>query len=169
MEVKAMLATNHHNSSSAWPIKDIIYVAIVGGVMLAAIIEWILWLLAFLYCLVKVFQKADGEDKWSIRLLAILNMILFVALRCVFLPVMVVTLPLPSAVVKYFPREMVDALQWFAFYSFAGLLTIPWLFCVYQLVTHNIGTTRRIKHVLDEYSAPKVGQWRRVLITCVYG
>jgi chitin synthase len=51
---------------------------------------------------------------------------------------------------------MVDFLQWFAFWSFAGLLTIPWLFCVYQLVTHSVGRSRRIKTVLDEASAPKV-------------
>ena len=74
----------------------------------------------------------------------------------IFLPIMVVTLPLPSQVVKYFPQEMVDFLQWFAFWSFAGLLTIPWLFCVYQLVTHSVGRSRRIKTVLDEASAPKV-------------
>lgn len=69
---------------------------------------------------------------------------------------MVVTLPLPSQVTQYFPIAMVEFLQWFAFWSFAGLLTIPWLFCVYQLVTHSIGRTKRIKHVLDEASAPKV-------------
>jgi chitin synthase len=69
---------------------------------------------------------------------------------------MVVTLPLPPQVVKYFPQQMVDILQWFAFWSFAGLLTIPWLFCVYQLVTHSVGRSRRIKSVLDEASAPKV-------------
>ena len=74
----------------------------------------------------------------------------------IFLPIMVVTLPLPSQVVKYFPQEMVDFLQWFAFWSFAGLLTVPWLFCVYQLVTHSVGRSRRIKSVLDEASAPKV-------------
>jgi chitin synthase len=74
----------------------------------------------------------------------------------IFLPIMVVTLPLPSQVVKYFPQQMVDFLQWFAFWSFAGLLTIPWLFCVYQLVTHSVGRSRRIKTVLDEASAPKV-------------
>lgn len=51
---------------------------------------------------------------------------------------------------------MVSFLQWFAFWSFAGLLTIPWLFCVYQLVTHSVGRTKRIKTVLDEASAPKV-------------
>ncbi|CAK7232471.1 hypothetical protein SCUCBS95973_008270 [Sporothrix curviconia] len=51
---------------------------------------------------------------------------------------------------------MVSVLQWFAFWSFAGLLTIPWLFCVYQIVTHQLGRTKRIKQVLDEVSAPKV-------------
>ena len=69
---------------------------------------------------------------------------------------MVVTLPLPSAIVKYWPTSMVVILQWFAFWSFAGLLTIPWLFCVYQIVTHQLGRTKRIKQVLDEVSAPKV-------------
>lgn len=69
---------------------------------------------------------------------------------------MIVTLPLPSQVVKLWPTAMVSFLQWFAFYSFAGLLTIPWLFCVYQIVTHQLGRTKRIKQVLDEVSAPKV-------------
>lgn len=141
---------------SSWPLKDIVYVAIVGGVMLAALLEWILWLLAFLYCLCKVFQKAQGEGKASIRILAVLNMLFFVCMRCIFLPITVVTLPLPSQVVVYFPEQMVSVLQWFAFWSFAGLLTIPWLFCIYQLVTHNVGRTRRVKTVLDEASAPKV-------------
>lgn len=68
---------------------------------------------------------------------------------------MVVTLPLPPRVVQYFPEDMVEYLQWFAFWSFAGLLTIPWLFCVYQLVTKGLGRTKRIKHALDEDSAPK--------------
>lgn len=69
---------------------------------------------------------------------------------------MVVTLPLPSQIVRYWPAEMVDFLMWFAFWSFAGLLTVPWLFCVYQLVTHQLGRTKRIKQLLDEDSAPKV-------------
>ncbi|KAK5132501.1 hypothetical protein LTR08_008885 [Meristemomyces frigidus] len=142
--------------TAPWPVRDIVYVAIVGTVMLAALLEWLLWLLAFLYCLVKVYQKADGKGKWSIRVLAILNSIFFVGMRCIFLPIMMVTLPLPSRIVQYFPQLMVSSLQWFAFWAFAGLLIIPWLFCVYQLVTHNIGRTRRIKTVLDEYSAPKV-------------
>jgi chitin synthase len=77
-------------------------------------------------------------------------------MRCIFLPIIVVTLPLPEVIVSYFPEGMIRILQWFAFWTFAGLLTVPWLFCVYQLVTHDIGRTKRIKTVLDEPSAPKV-------------
>ncbi|KAI1100114.1 glycosyltransferase family 2 protein [Jackrogersella minutella] len=136
-----------------WPVHEIIYTAIVGVVMLAAVLEWFLWLAAFLYCLVKVFHKAEH---WTIRVLAIIIAILFTGLRFIFLPIMIVTLPLPSQITQYWPPDMVDILQWFAFWSFAGLLTIPWLFCVYQLVTHQLGRTKRVKEVLDEVSAPKV-------------
>jgi chitin synthase len=69
---------------------------------------------------------------------------------------MIVTLPLPSQLTQYFPEVMVSFLQWFAFWTFAGLLTVPWLFCVYQLVTKSLGRTKRIKTILDETSAPKV-------------
>ncbi|KAL9001662.1 MAG: hypothetical protein Q9188_005366 [Gyalolechia gomerana] len=135
-----------------WPTQDIVYVSIMGTVMMAAFLEWFLWLAAFLYCLVKVFQKAEH---WTIRLLAVIMMILFTLLRCIFLPIMIVTLPLPSQVTQYFPHSMVSFMQWFAFWSFAGLLTIPWLFCVFQLVTNSLGRTKRMKQVLDETSAPK--------------
>ncbi|WQF80085.1 Putative chitin synthase, nucleotide-diphospho-sugar transferase [Colletotrichum destructivum] len=136
-----------------WATKDIVYTSIVGLVMLAAILEWFLWIAAFLYCLWKVFIKAEH---WSIRVLAVIVGVLFTCFRAIFLPIMIVTLPLPSTVVKYWPQSMVDVLQWFAFWSFAGLLTIPWLFCVYQLVTNQLGRKKRIKQVLDEVSAPKV-------------
>ncbi|KAF2154245.1 glycosyltransferase family 2 protein [Myriangium duriaei CBS 260.36] len=136
-----------------WRIQDIIYVAIVGAVMLAAFLEWILWLAAFLYCLIKVYQKAENA---SIKILAAIMMVLFTVLRVIFLPVMIVTLPLPPKLSQEFPETLVVFLQWFAFWTFAGLLTVPWLFCVFQLVTHSVGRTRRIKHVLNEKTAPKV-------------
>ncbi|KAG8627289.1 hypothetical protein KVT40_004772 [Elsinoe batatas] len=139
--------------ATEWRVADIIYVAIVGTVMLAAFLEWILWLAAFLYCLIKVFQKAENA---SIRVLSAITMILFTLLRAIFLPVMIVTLPLPPQLTQEFPNEMVVFLQWFAFWTFAGLLTIPWLICVFQLVTHSVGRTRRIKHILNERTAPKV-------------
>ncbi|KAI2635410.1 family 2 glycosyltransferase [Xylaria nigripes] len=140
-------------TAAQWPVHEIVYTAIVGVVMLAAVLEWFLWIAAFFYCLYKVFRKAEH---WTIRVLAIIVAVLFLALRLIFLPIMIVTLPLPTEITKHFPTEVVEVLQWFAFWSFAGLLTIPWLFCVYQVVTNQLGRTKRIKQVLDEVSAPKV-------------
>lgn len=74
----------------------------------------------------------------------------------IFLPILVVTLPLPGLITKHFPHTFVAFLQWFAFWSFSALLTIPWLLCIYQLVTNSLGRTRKIKHILDEIAAPKV-------------
>lgn len=51
-----------------------------GFVLSAAALEWFLWLAAFLYCLVKVFQKAEH---WTIRLLAVIMIFGFTALRSV--------------------------------------------------------------------------------------
>ncbi|EPE02337.1 glycosyltransferase family 2 protein [Ophiostoma piceae UAMH 11346] len=138
---------------SPWPVHDIVYTSIVGLLMIAACLEWFLWIAAFLYCLCKVFRKAEH---WTVNVLAILVGVAFTLLRLIFLPIMIVTLPLPGAVVRMWPADMVAVLQWFAFWSFAGLLTVPWLFCVYQIVTHQLGRTKRIKQVLDEVSAPKV-------------
>jgi chitin synthase len=50
----------------------------VGTVMVGAFLEWFLWLAAFLYCLVKVFQKAEH---WTVRMLAVVVAILFALLR----------------------------------------------------------------------------------------
>ncbi|CAI6095482.1 unnamed protein product [Clonostachys chloroleuca] len=143
-----------------WPVKDAVFTSIIGVVMVMACLEWFLWLAAFLYCLIKVFQKSEH---WSINVLCILLGTLFTLLRLmgnffriVFLPIMVVTLPLPNQVSQFWPKEMVEFLQWFAFWSFAILLTVPWLFCVYQLVTNQLGRTKRIKQVLDDVTAPKV-------------
>ncbi|KAK4156233.1 BcCHSVII, class VII chitin synthase [Chaetomidium leptoderma] len=136
-----------------WPVREIVYTAIVGAVMLAAFLEWFLWMAAFNYCLWKVFRKAEH---WTVRVLAVLVGVVFTLLRSIFLPIMIVTLPLPAQIGRIWPQAMVSVLQWFAFWSFAGLLTIPWLFCIYQIVTHQLGRTKRIKQVLDEVSAPKV-------------
>jgi chitin synthase len=46
--------------------------------MVAAFLEWFLWLAAFLYCLVKVYQKAEH---WSVKLLAVVVSIVFTAMR----------------------------------------------------------------------------------------
>ena len=69
---------------------------------------------------------------------------------------MLVTLPLPGRITQYFPTTLVDILQKFAFYTFACLLTIPWLFCVYRVIIVPLGRKKRMKHTLNEHSAPKI-------------
>ncbi len=49
--------------------------------MLAALLEWFLWIAAFLYCLGKVFVKAEH---WTVRVLAVLVGTVFTLLRYVF-------------------------------------------------------------------------------------
>lgn len=46
--------------------------------MLAAVLEWFLWLAAFCYCLWKAFRKAE---RISGKILAIVIALAFVALR----------------------------------------------------------------------------------------
>ncbi|KAK9245386.1 chitin synthase-domain-containing protein [Lipomyces tetrasporus] len=69
---------------------------------------------------------------------------------------MVVTVPLPRQFRGYFPESLTNPLQMFACVTFSILLSVPWLFCIYHLVKHNIGRTARIKEVLNEETAPKV-------------
>ncbi|KAL3467624.1 chitin synthase-domain-containing protein [Aspergillus heterothallicus] len=151
---------NAPNQTPKWPARDIIFIATISPFMLAAFIEWALFIAAFIYCLAKVYQKADH---WSIKALAVAMMIIFSILRGIFLPVMITTLPFPPHIAQRFPSVIVPFLQWFAFWAFAGLLTVPWLFCIYRIVTNSIGKTQRIKRVLDSKTAPKV-----VIIMPVY-
>ncbi|KAK1140764.1 hypothetical protein N8T08_009870 [Aspergillus melleus] len=51
-----------------WRTHDIVYLSVVTPVLLAAAFELILLLAAFLYCFVKVYQKAD---RWSSQVLAV--------------------------------------------------------------------------------------------------
>jgi len=46
--------------------------------MLAAALEWFLWIAAFMYCLIKVFLKAEH---WSINVLSAIVAILFLGFR----------------------------------------------------------------------------------------
>jgi len=46
--------------------------------MLAALLEWFLWIAAFVYCLWKVFVKAEH---WTVRVLAVLVGVAFTLLR----------------------------------------------------------------------------------------
>jgi chitin synthase len=62
---------------------QIVYTSIVGVVMLMALLEWFLWIAAFLYCLWKVFVKAEH---WTVRVLAVGVGVAFTLLRSVPTP-----------------------------------------------------------------------------------
>jgi chitin synthase len=49
-----------------------------GFVLIAAFLEWFLWLAAFEYCLIKVYQKANT---WTVKVLAVIMMVLFFSMR----------------------------------------------------------------------------------------
>ena len=68
---------------------------------------------------------------------------------------MIVTLPLPVQVTQSFPEPLVTFLSWFAFYTFSALLAVPWLFCIFQLIVHNVGRQPRMTRRLDDNRAPK--------------
>lgn len=57
---------------------QIVYTAIIGCLLLAAFLEWVLWIGAFMYCLWKVFRKSEH---WTVNLLAVLIAVAFLLLR----------------------------------------------------------------------------------------
>ncbi|ETI20201.1 hypothetical protein G647_08235 [Cladophialophora carrionii CBS 160.54] len=134
--------------TGAWSTPDIISTALVGPVVVAAFLESFLWVAAFLYCFGKAFKKSDH---WTQKVLAV-----WFSVWGIFLPVMITTLPLPRRLTQYLPKVFVDILQQFAFYSFAAMLVVPWLLCVYRMVVVPLGRTKRIKYILNERTAPKI-------------
>lgn len=81
-------------TSTPWSVKDvrmqicplpriligfqIVYISCVSPILLAAFLEWFLWLAAFFYCLGKAFRKAD---RWSQQVLAFILAVVFLAIR----------------------------------------------------------------------------------------
>lgn len=57
---------------------QIVYTALVGFLMLAAFLEWVLWIGAFMYCLWKVFRKSEH---WTVNVLAVIIAVGFLLLR----------------------------------------------------------------------------------------
>lgn len=76
--------------------------------------------------------------------------------RVIFLPIMIFTLPLPSAATKHFPTDLTRVLQWIAFYAFIVVLSVPWILCIYQHLTSKLGRKKKMKQILTEETAPKV-------------
>lgn len=84
---------NDRPATGPWSVKDvsqnepddtdtdtvqIVYISCVSPILVAAFLEWFLWLAAFFYCLAKAFKKAD---RWSQRTLALLMFLIFLIIR----------------------------------------------------------------------------------------
>jgi len=65
------------------PILQIVYTSIMAFIMLAAFLEWFLYLGAFLYCLSKAFMKAEHI---SVRIVSLIIGTLFAGMRYVSRP-----------------------------------------------------------------------------------
>lgn len=74
----AELEVNPDSAFKHWTTKEIVYISLVGPILIAALLEWLLWLAAFCYCLEKALRKADH---WSSRVLSVIMMVLFVFFR----------------------------------------------------------------------------------------
>lgn len=77
-EVKDVSKERSWHSRGELTSDQVVDVSIIGVVMILALIEWFLYLAAFCYCFHKVIQKAEN---WHTRLLAVVMIFLFVALR----------------------------------------------------------------------------------------
>ncbi|KAI9045026.1 chitin synthase D [Aspergillus affinis] len=140
--------------AESWRTHDIVYLAVVTPVLLAAAFELLLLLAAFLYCLVKVFQKAD---RWSSQVLAVTMMVLILLFRGIFLPVLLFTIPFPRQVSRHWPPGLVTPVQWFALGAFTVLLAVPWSVCVARLIiTTSSRRPEKIKQAFANHTAPKV-------------
>lgn len=76
--------------------------------------------------------------------------------RGFFLPIMIVTMPMPQPIRSKFPQALVKFCSQFAIWTFSAVLIIPWLLCVFKLITNTASRSRRLKDVLDEDTAPKI-------------
>ncbi|CAG8427462.1 unnamed protein product [Penicillium salamii] len=150
------MAPTYSDSPETWPTKDIVYLSIIGPVMLMAVFEWMLWLAAFIYCLVKVYAKAD---QWSIRVLAVVMVVLFSLVRYTSFPSSIAcdaSLAASNHNLLASPDGgWISDLRILDLLTFSILLIGPWLCCVYVLTTNALGRNKRIKQVLDDHTAPK--------------
>lgn len=77
-------------------------------------------------------------------------------IRAVLLLTVAVIIPLPLRALKRLPDDAVQSLQWFVFWTFAMVLTVPWLLSVHQLLVQSVSCNGKAMKALDESMAPKL-------------
>ncbi|KAF3161557.1 hypothetical protein TWF788_002461 [Orbilia oligospora] len=134
---------------------DIAFLAVGSPVYFAILLEWLAWLGAFLYCFYHCLVKAVRSKDYKKAILTIFMITLFVILRLCFIPVLVVSIPLPTSLRARLPGYWASLLELVAFYAFVVLLLLPTGFIIYNIFNKRVGRKARYASLLNDDS-PKV-------------
>ena len=97
------------------------------------------------------------SDSFTISWLRVrIQLLIRYSQRIAFIPIMIVILPLPPPMLIDVPSTAIYGLQWTAFWVLATVLVVPWLLCLYQLITNSVGRGLLVEHVFVADLAPKV-------------
>ncbi|KAF3316822.1 hypothetical protein TWF173_001485 [Orbilia oligospora] len=134
---------------------DIAFLVLGGTVFLAIVMEWLAWLASFLYCFYHCWVKAFRSKDWIKVILTTFMTFIFTALRLFFVPVLIVSVPLPASIRAGLPDTWAPLLQLVAFYAFVVLLLFPGGIIIYNMFNKQVGRKARYANLLTDDS-PKV-------------
>ncbi|KAK6346655.1 hypothetical protein TWF696_006774 [Orbilia brochopaga] len=134
---------------------DIAFLVLGSGIYIAILIEWVMWLVAFLYCFYHCWVKALRSKDSTKLLLTFFITILFTALRLFFIPVLIVSIPLPAALRARLPDSWATLLELIAFYAFVVLLLFPASIIIFNMFNKTIGRKALYASLLTD-DAPKI-------------
>ncbi|KAI8810570.1 chitin synthase-domain-containing protein [Cladochytrium replicatum] len=125
------------------------YQVIVGAILGLGAIEYLLYIGGFVYCL---FHCYAGHN-WKGKILSMIMMPLFIGLRCVVLPLVIVNLPIPYSG-SVLPQDLTDWSLWVTGGIYMALIVLPVLASIVTMIR---GTTRvGNKLVFNPDAAPMV-------------
>ncbi|KAK6507730.1 hypothetical protein TWF481_006152 [Arthrobotrys musiformis] len=134
---------------------DVAFLAVGSPVFLAILVEWMAWLGAFLYCFYHCLVKAARSKDYGKVILTVFVSLLFTTFRVFFIPVLIVSIPLPASLRARFPVSWSNVLDLVAFYAFIVLLLVPAFMTIYNVFNRKIGRKSRYNTLLTD-DAPKV-------------
>ncbi|EPS36304.1 hypothetical protein H072_10202 [Dactylellina haptotyla CBS 200.50] len=134
---------------------DIVFMVLGIPIYVAILIEWIAWLVAFLYCFYHCWIKARRSRDYNKVILAVFMAILFTILRLFFIPVLIVSIPMPATLRARLPDSWATLLELIAFYAFVVLLLFPATIIIYNMFNKSVGRKSRYATLLHDDS-PKV-------------
>ncbi|KAJ6258269.1 Chitin synthase [Drechslerella dactyloides] len=136
-------------------VTQIAFLVLGSWIYLAILVEWVAWLLAFLYCFYHCLVKAIRSKDYTKIFLTVIITTLFTALRLFFIPVLIVSIPLPAALRARLPDSWATLLELIAFYAFVVLLLFPASIIIFNMFNRTIGRKALYASLLTD-DAPKI-------------